>query len=128
MSVGAACAILCDEKTAEQICKNAPHKPLRIWVAAGSHTLRPADRRNMEIPLLPNETAEQYQDLGERFPGGDRYPGFTGFLATRMSAYYAYRMAGVVDPCEDLDLVELHDAFTISDMQSYRGPGYSTLW
>jgi len=123
MSVGAACAIICDEKTAEQICKNAPHKPLRIWVAAGSHTLRPADRRDMEIPLLPNETADQYKDLGERFPGGDRYPGFTGFLATRMSAYYGYRMAGITDPSEDLDVIELHDAFTISDMQSYEDLG-----
>ncbi|MFQ6614658.1 MAG: thiolase domain-containing protein, partial [Fidelibacterota bacterium] len=104
MSVGAACTIFCDEKTAFELTDH----PLRVYVGAGSHTLRPADRRNMEIPLLPNETAEQYRDLGERFPGGDRYPGFTGFLAARMAAYYAYGMAGVTDPTEDLDLVELH--------------------
>jgi acetyl-CoA C-acetyltransferase len=119
MSVGAACAILCDEKTAYELTDD----PLLIYVAAGSHTLRVADRRPMEIPLLPNETAEQYKDLGERFPGGDRYPGFTGFLAARMAAYYGYRMAGVTDPTEDLDLVELHDAFTISDIQSYEDLG-----
>jgi acetyl-CoA C-acetyltransferase len=57
------------------------------------------------------------------FPGGDRYPGFTGFLGARMCAYYGYRMAGVVDPTEDLDLVELHDAFTISDIQTYEDIG-----
>ncbi|MFQ6606673.1 MAG: thiolase domain-containing protein [Fidelibacterota bacterium] len=119
MSVGAACAILCDEKTAFELTDN----PLLIYVAAGSHTLRVADRRHMEIPLLPNETADQYKDLGDRFPGGDRYPGFTGFLAARMAAYYGYRMAGITDPPEDLDLVELHDAFTISDIQTYEDIG-----
>ena len=102
MSVGAACAILCDEDTAVQLTKNTKNKPLRIWVAAGSHTLRPADRLDMAIPLLPNETADQYKDLGERFPGGDRYPGFTGFLAARIAAYYGYGMAGITDPTKIL--------------------------
>ena len=119
MSVGAACAILCDEKTAYELTDD----PLLVYVSAGSHTLRVADRRNMEIPLLPNESPDQYKDLGKRFPGGDRYPGFTGFLAARMAAYYGYRMAGIVDPNIDLDLVELHDAFTISDIQSYEDIG-----
>ena len=32
-------------------------------------------------------------------------------------------MAGIVVPTEDLDLVELHDAFTISDIQSYEDIG-----
>lgn len=119
MSVGAACAILCDEKTAYELCDN----PLLVNVAAGSHTLRVADRLPMEIPLLPNETEETYRDLNKRFPGGDRYPGFTGFLAARMAAYYVYGMTGIVDPAEDLDLVELHDAFTISDIQTYEDIG-----
>ena len=70
MSVGASCAILCDEKTAYELTDN----PLIIYVSAGSHTLRVADRRDMDIPLLPNESPDQYKDLGERFPGGDRYP------------------------------------------------------
>ncbi len=38
MSVGAACAILCDEDTAVELTKNSKNKPLRIWVTAGSHT------------------------------------------------------------------------------------------
>jgi acetyl-CoA C-acetyltransferase len=119
MSVGAAGVILADEKTAYELTDN----PLLLYNAAASHTLRVADRRNMEIPLLPNESPDQYKNLGERFPGGDRYPGFTGFLAARMAVYYAYRMAGITDPNEDLDLVELHDAFTISDIQSYEDIG-----
>ncbi|TET00937.1 MAG: thiolase domain-containing protein [Promethearchaeota archaeon] len=119
MSVGSACGIVCDEKTAYEITNN----PLRIYIAAGSHTLRVADRRNMAIPLLPNETPDTYKDLAKRFPGSDRYPGFTGFLAARMAAYYAYGMAGIKDPIEDLDVIELHDAFTISDIQSYEDVG-----
>jgi acetyl-CoA C-acetyltransferase len=123
MSVGAACAIICDEETAAKLTRNSKNKPLRIWVTAGSHTLRPADRREMEIPLLPNETAEQYKDFGKKFPGGDRYPGFTGFLGARMAAWYGYRMTGIKDPTEDLDVIELHDAFTISDIQTYEDIG-----
>ena len=75
MSVGAACGILCDEETAMKLTKNSPHKPLRIWVTAGSHTLRAADRRDMEIPLLPNETKDQYKDLGEEVPRRRALPG-----------------------------------------------------
>ena len=123
MSVGAACAILCDEQTATHLSRHSGNKPLRIWVAAGSHTLRPADRMHMRIPLLPNETEEQYKDLGERFPGADRYPGFTSFLAARMAVYYGYGMTGITDPTVDLDVVELHDAFTISDVQTYEDIG-----
>ena len=123
MSVGAACAIICDEDTAVKLTRNSKNKPLRIWVAAGSHTLRPADRRDMKIPLLPHETAEQYKDLGKRFPGGERYPGFSGFLAARMAAYYGYGMTGITNPLHDLDVVELHDAFTISDVQTYEDIG-----
>ena len=34
-----------------------------------------------------------------------------------------YRMAGIKVPIEDLDLVETHDAFTISDLQTYGDVG-----
>jgi acetyl-CoA C-acetyltransferase len=119
MSVGAACIVLADEDTAKKMCKN----PLRLYIAAGSHTLRVADRRDMEVPLLPNETTGQYDHQEEEFPGASRYPGFSAFLAARMAAYYGYRMSGVVDPITDLDVVELHDAFTISDIQTYEDIG-----
>ena len=119
MSMGAACVVLADKETAYQMCKD----PLLIYSTAGSHTLRVADRRDMAIPLLPNETGETYKHLDKEFPGGERYPGFTGFLAARMAAYYAYNWAKIKDPSEDLDLVELHDAFTISDIQTYEDIG-----
>jgi len=123
MSVGSSAVLLCDEKTAYELSDD----PVRFYIAAGSHTLRTADRRHMEIPLLPHEhdNAEVRKQYAELY--GDekveRYPGFTGFLAARMAAYYAYAMTGIHDPCEDLDLVELHDAFTISDIQTYEDIG-----
>ncbi len=123
MSVGSSAALLCDEETAYKLSD----APMRFYIGAGSHTLRTADRRHMEIPLLPNEIdnndiKRQYKSLyGDSKK--ERYPGFTGFLAARMASYYAYNMAGITDPCEDLDVVELHDAFTISDIQTYEDIG-----
>jgi acetyl-CoA C-acetyltransferase len=112
MSVGSACALLCDEKTAYKLTDH----PVEVFICGGSHTLRVADRRPMEIPLLPNETPGMYKDYLRE---GSRYPGFESFLAARFAAWLVYRMAGIYDPLKELDLVELHDAFTISDLQTY---------
>jgi acetyl-CoA C-acetyltransferase len=112
MSVGSACALLCDEKTAYKLTDN----PCEVFICGGTHTLRVADRRPMDIPLLPNETPGMYKELVKE---GSRWPGFESFLAARFAAWLTYRMAGIHDPLEELDLVELHDAFTISDLQTY---------
>ncbi|MBI4768498.1 MAG: thiolase domain-containing protein [Deltaproteobacteria bacterium] len=112
MSVGSACALLCDEKTAYQLTDH----PCEVFICGGTHTLRVADRRPMDIPLLPNETPGMYKNLLKE---GSRWPGFESFLAARFAAWLVYRMAGIYDPLEELDLVELHDAFTISDLQTY---------
>jgi acetyl-CoA C-acetyltransferase len=111
MSVGSACALLCDEETAYKLTDH----PCEVFICGGTHTLRVADRRPMEIPLLPHETPEMYESLSKKI----RYPGFESFLAARFAAWLTYRMAGIRNPIEDLDLVELHDAFTISDLQTY---------
>jgi len=113
MSTGAACLVLADEETAFKISDD----PIKLTMGAGSHTLRTADRRDMEIPLLPNETPDLYKDYKWE------YPGFSSFLAARMAAYYAYNAAGIHDPVEDFDLLETHDAFTISDIQTYEDIG-----
>jgi acetyl-CoA C-acetyltransferase len=112
MSVGSACALLCDEKTAYRLTDH----PCEVFICGGTHTLRVADRRPMDIPLLPNETPGMYKNLLKE---GSRWPGFESFLAARFAAWLTYRMAGIYDPLEELDLVELHDAFTISDLQTY---------
>jgi acetyl-CoA C-acetyltransferase len=120
MSVGSAAALLCSEEVAYQLTD----KPVRLSIAGGSHTLRTGDRRPMEIPLLPNETAEGYRELYDDMKKHDgRWPGFESFGATRFAAYMAYGMAGIENPIEDLDLVETHDAFTISDLQTYGDVG-----
>lgn len=113
MSVGAAAMLLCSEEWAYKLSD----KPCQLFIAGGTHTLRVADRRDMEIPLLPNETPGMYDDLVKGTES--RYPGFESFLASRFAAWLAYRMAGIKNPIEDLDFVELHDAFTISDLQTY---------
>jgi acetyl-CoA C-acetyltransferase len=113
MSTGAACLVLADEETAFQITDD----PIKITMGAGSHTLRTADRRDMEIPLLPNETPDTYKNHNWE------YPGFSSFLAARMAAYYAFNAAGIHDPVEDFDVLETHDAFTISDLQTYEDIG-----
>ncbi|GMV37570.1 MAG: acetyl-CoA acetyltransferase [Fimbriimonadales bacterium] len=114
MSTGAATLVLADEETAFKITD----KPVRLKaIAGGTHTLRTADRRDMPVLLLPNETPEMYADRKEDWPG------FTSFLAARMAAYLAYHMAGITDPVEEFDILETHDAFTISDIQTYEDIG-----
>jgi acetyl-CoA C-acetyltransferase len=112
MTAGSASALLCSEEMAHKLSD----KPVQVFMAGGTHTLRVADRRHMDIPLLPNEKPGQYDKLLQE---SGRWPGFESFLAARFAAYLAYRMAGINDPLEELDLVELHDAFTISDIQTY---------
>ncbi len=120
MSVGSAAALLCSEDLAYELTDT----PVRLYIAGGSHTLRTGDRRPMRIPLLPHETEEAYAGLYEDMNRHDgRWPGFESFGATRFAAYMAYGMAGVRNPIEDLDLVETHDAFTISDLQTYGDVG-----
>ncbi|OGZ05588.1 MAG: hypothetical protein A3C13_00160 [Candidatus Lloydbacteria bacterium RIFCSPHIGHO2_02_FULL_50_11] len=114
MSVGASVLVFCDEKTAF----NLTDRPVEVvGIGSGSHTLRTADRRNMPILLLPNETEEMYKDRKTDWPG------FTGFLAARFAARQAYGMAKIKDPVKEFDLIETHDAFTVSDIQTYEDIG-----
>lgn len=114
MSVGAATLILADEKTAFELTD----KPCLVaGIGAGSHTLRTADRRDMPILLLSHEDKNLYKDRE------NEWPGFTSFLAARMAAYLAYNMAEIKNPVEDFDVLETHDAFTVSDIQTYEDIG-----
>lgn len=114
MSVGSACIILADEETAFKL---TDHPILVSGIGAGTHTLRTADRRDMDVLLLPNEPPDLYLARQEKWPG------FTGFLATRFAAYLAYHMAGITNPLEELGILETHTAFTVSDPQTFEDIG-----
>jgi acetyl-CoA C-acetyltransferase len=66
------------------------------------------------------EIRAYYQALWER---GIRYPGVHSFRAGRTAGNMAYRHAGITDPLEELDFVELHDAYTSSEIQTYEDLG-----
>jgi acetyl-CoA C-acetyltransferase len=112
MSDGAACVIVASEEVAGQVCDD----PIRIsGIGTGTDAMRMADRPHGEVMLLPHESAADYEGL--------KYPGVHSFRAGRAAARAAYAMAGVGDPREDLDFVELHDAYTSSEIQTVEDLG-----
>lgn len=121
MSDGAAIVILASRDTAQKLVD----KP--IWIIGtgmGTDTMRPGDRYDTvgglhEYDLvLPHEdkaTQERYKKL--------RYPGQNSFRAGRMSAKQAYWMAQVENPLKEMDIIEIHDAFSSSEIQTYEDLG-----
>lgn len=53
-------------------------------------------------------------------PGYD----YTGFEATNTAAQEAYQMAGIKDPLKELDLAEVHDCFTWTELSNYEDLGF----
>ncbi|HKZ02171.1 MAG TPA: acetyl-CoA acetyltransferase [Pyrinomonadaceae bacterium] len=49
---------------------------------------------------------------------------FTGFQATRTAAQAAYAMAGIQDPLKEIDLAEVHDCFTWTELSNYEDLGF----
>jgi acetyl-CoA C-acetyltransferase len=112
MSDGAAVCLLASESAAKKFCTN----PIRVTgLGAGSDCMRFADRPHGRVPLLPHEAESDYPAL--------KYPGVHSFRAGRLAARQAYRMAGVQNPLEDLDVIELHDAYSSSELQTYEDLG-----
>jgi acetyl-CoA C-acetyltransferase len=48
---------------------------------------------------------------------------FLGFASTRAAARAAYKRAGLSDPRRDIDVVECHDCFTITEIVNYEDLG-----
>jgi acetyl-CoA C-acetyltransferase len=112
MSDGAACMILASEEAAARLCDN----PVRITgIGSGSDAMRMADRPREAVPLFPWENEKDYEGLG--------YPGVHSFRAGRVAAMEAYEMAGITNPAADLSFIELHDAYTSSEIQTYEDLG-----
>lgn len=112
MSDGAAVSILASEEKAFELSDN----PVLVKsIGTGTDTMRLADRPFHDVPLLPNETESDYRHL--------EYPGIHSFRAGRTAAKEAYEGAGITDPLNELDAIELHDAYTSSEIQTYEDLG-----
>ncbi len=48
---------------------------------------------------------------------------YVGFPATRAASQQAYKMAGVADPVKEIDLAEVHDCFTWTELTNYEDLG-----
>lgn len=118
MSDGAACVLIASEEGLKKLEKAAgrPLPKVRITgIGRGTDAMRLADRPHKAVPLLPNESPSDYKDL--------KYPGVHSFRAGRMASLYAYKHAGITDPLREIDFVELHDAYTSSEIQTYEDMG-----
>ena len=51
------------------------------------------------------------------------YPDVHSFNAGRVAAKKAYVQAGITNPLEQLDFLEIHDAYTMSEAQTYEDLG-----
>lgn len=63
-------------------------------------------------------------DMG--FPGSKtgKKSAIWEFGSTRFAGERAYRMAGITNPRKELDVVEIHDAFTAAELLSYEAFGF----
>lgn len=134
MSDGAAATILCSEDGLEKLEKAGaiiPRPLVKVsGIGRGTDAMRMADRPHQDFDEfmkrngLPHEDTEDtrryYTDLWEK---GARYPGIHSFRAGRMGSKQAYKNAGIHDPMVELDFVELHDAYTSSEIQTYEDMG-----
>ena len=112
MSDGAAVCVLCSEEVARRICR----RPVLVKaIGAGSDAMRMGDRPHGKVPLLSHEDKKWYTKL--------KYPGVHSFRAGRTAAINLYKKAGITDPLEEIDFMELHDAYTSSEIQTYEDLG-----
>lgn len=133
MSDGAAATILCSEDGLAKLEKAAGRRLARVKVAGigrGTDAMRLADRPHqsyedfLKYNLLPNEdNSEDRAYYKKLWDHGFRYPGIHSFRAGRMGSREAYENAGITDPLREIDFVELHDAYTSSEIQTYEDMG-----
>ena len=50
---------------------------------------------------------------------------YLGFRATQHAAAQAYKMAGIKDPLEEIDVAEVHDCFTWTEITNYEDLGFA---
>ncbi|MCL4316956.1 MAG: thiolase domain-containing protein [Candidatus Thermoplasmatota archaeon] len=112
MSDGAAVAILANEQEAFRL---SDHPVLVKGVGCGTDTMRLADRPFGKVPVMKHESESSYETL--------QYPGVHSFRAGRAASIEAYNSAGIDNPLDQLDFIELHDAYASSEIQTYEDMG-----
>lgn len=118
MSDGAACVLLASEaglKKIEKVSGKSLPKVKVTGIGRGTDAMRMADRPHKKVILLPHEKESDYKDL--------KYPGVHSFRAGRMASKQAYEMAKITNPLKEIDFIELHDAYTSSEIQTYEDMG-----
>jgi acetyl-CoA C-acetyltransferase len=135
MSDGAAATILCSEKGLRKLEKAGATiaQPLVkvTGIGRGTDAMRMADRPHVDYDTFmkhyateqeksSNETCAYYKLLWDN---GFRYPGVHSFRAGRTAGNMAWKHAGIADPLHELGFIELHDAYTSSEIQTYEDLG-----
>jgi acetyl-CoA C-acetyltransferase len=135
MSDGAAVTILCNEEGLKKLERAGAQikRPLVkvTGIGRGTDAMRMADRPHVdyddfmqhyatEQEKSSDETRVYYRKLWDK---GFRYPGVHSFRAGRTAGNMAYKHAGIANPLHELDFVELHDAYTSSEIQTYEDLG-----
>ncbi|MEN8241743.1 MAG: thiolase domain-containing protein [Chloroflexota bacterium] len=135
MSDGAAATILVSEEGLKKL-EDAGAKIERplvkiTGIGRGTDAMRMADRPHVDYDDFmetyateqekgSDDTRKHYKKLWDH---GTRYPGIHSFRAGRTAGNMAYKHAGISDPLNELDFVELHDAYTSSEIQTYEDLG-----
>ena len=135
MSDGAAAVIFCSEeglKKLESAGAKIPRPLVKVTgIGRGTDAMRMADRPHVDYETFlrdyateqeksSDETRKYYRKLWDK---GTRYPGVHSFRAGRTAGNMAYKQAGIHEPLDELDFVELHDAYTSSEIQTYEDLG-----
>ncbi|MDZ7845031.1 MAG: hypothetical protein U5K99_09555 [Anaerolineales bacterium] len=135
MSDGAAATVLASEEGIKKLEAAGAHIPQPLvkisGIGRGTDAMRMADRPHLDYEqFLENyatsqekdsrETREYYREIWDK---GARYPGVHSFRAGRTAGNMAYQHAGIEDPLEEIDFIELHDAYTSSEIQTYEDLG-----
>jgi acetyl-CoA C-acetyltransferase len=135
MSDGAAATILVSEEglaKLEAAGAKIPRPLVRVTgIGRGTDAMRMADRPHFDYDTFINDYATEQEKASDEtrayykklWGHGTRYPGVHSFRAGRTAGNMAYKHAGVSDPLGELDFVELHDAYTSSEIQTYEDLG-----
>ncbi len=135
MSDGAAATILASEEGVRKLEAAGARitRPLAkiTGVGRGTDAMRMSDRPHDNYDKFMRDYALAHESSSAETQGyykklwdkGFRYPGVHSFRAGRMAGKQAYKMAKISDPLNEISFIELHDAYTSSEIQTYEDMG-----